>query len=573
MIDYTIGWQQPNRHLFEVAIKVAAADAASLDFAIPNWRPGRYIIQNYARNIQEFSAQDERGAPLHWEKMDKSTWRVQTGSAPRVEVRYKYFANTLDAGASLLNEGEAYFNGTNLFMYLVGRRDQPCRLTMLAPTDWKIATALTRDHSNGEQTFLAADYEELSDSPVIASPTIAIKEYQQDNVTYHLAFQGKVEYEIDKLVAQVAKITSEQARLFGGAPFDNYWFLYHLTPGGRWHGVEHCYSTSITLPQSAFASEQGRNNFYSITSHEFFHVWNVKRIRPAVFNPPDYSRETYTRLLWFFEGVTSYYGDLMLRRAGVINDREYFAELTKRITELQNSPGRLIFSVEDASFNGWLQPDDSENVQLSFYTKGELLGLALDMEIRRRTEQAKSLDDVMRYLNEHYAQHNLGLPENGIQVAIETVTGGSFQEFFNRFVAGREEIPYNQFLALAGLQVTAEPDKSKPAAYLGLRLSNDEIATIINVYPDSPALAAGLDRGDTLLAINNRQANAANISEVLAAFRPNDRITVTVFRDRQLRNFEVALGNGGNLIYQIAPINNAGEAALRARANWLGNTK
>jgi predicted metalloprotease with PDZ domain len=570
MIDYTIGWERPNTHLFEIKVQAASDGSETIDFALPSWRPGRYVIQNYARNVQEFAALNERGEPLPWDKIDKSTWRVRTAGSKLVVARYKYYANLLDAGSSLLNETEAYFNGTNLFMYIPERRMQPCRLKILAPAGWSIAIPLLLEE---QQTYRAANYEELADSPAIASPTLIIDQFKQGTATYYLAYQGKVEFSQDKLATQISRIVAEQVKLFGTVPFDTYWFLFHLAPSARWHGVEHTNSTSCVAPQAALKTEQGRQNFYSLASHEFFHVWNVKRIRPQVFNPPNYSAETYTRLLWFFEGVTSYYGDLMLRRSGVIDERGFFTELEKSINELQNTPGRLIASAEEASFNGWLQPDDRENAQLSFYTKGQLIGLLLDLEIRRRSGQTKSLDDVMRYLDERYGQRGVGVPEDGIRAAVEAVVGGSFQEFFSRFVAGRDELPYNQYLSVAGLQLVEETDKTKPEAYLGIKVSNDERAVITNIQPDSPALLAGLDRGDILLAINDRQVTAANLQDLLSDFNPNERVTVTVFREGRLRQFEVMLRGGGNTVYRIKPVENRTEAQQRVIASWLGSAK
>jgi predicted metalloprotease with PDZ domain len=570
MIEYTIGWERQNTHLFEITIQAATEGAETLEFSLPSWRPGRYLIQNYARNVQEFSVTGENGKPLDWQKTDKSTWRVKPAGSKFVQARYKYYANLLDAGSSLLNESEAYFNGTNLFMYVTDRRTHPCRLKLLFPKDWTIATSLTLESS---QTYQASDYEELADSPLIASPTLTLHYFKQGTATYYLAFQGKLDYSLDQITQNISKIVAEQVKLFGSVPFDSYWFLYHIVPGGRWHGVEHARSASMMLPETAFSTEQSRLNFYSLTSHEFFHVWNVKRIRPQVFNPPNYSSESYTRLLWFFEGVTSYYGDLMLKRAGVIDERAFLLELEKSITELQNSPGRLITSVEEASFNGWLQPDNRENTEISFYTKGQLVGLLLDFEIRSRTANSKSLDDVMRYLNERYGRTGEGMPESGVQAAVETVGGGNFQEFFMRFIAGRDELPYNQYLSFVGLQLVEEIDKSKPEAYLGIKLSKDDLPVITNIQPDSPALLAGLDRGDALLALNDKQATAANLQELLGSFSPNEVITITVFRAGRLRQFEVRLRGEGNKVFRIKPIENRNEAQKRALTSWLGSSK
>lgn len=571
MIDYTISWQQANSHLFEITIETPSLGQETIDFALPNWRPGRYLIQNYARNVQEFSVSNDKGQLLDWEKIDKSTWRIQTGKASIVKIYYKYYANILDAGSSLLDDKEAYFNGTNLFMYQVNRRLEKCRLKILTPENWLIATALKKESQN---VFLANSYDELADSPVIASPSLKTQEFTYANTTYHIVFQGKLDYDINTIADNLRKIVEQQVKLFGGtAPFEHYWFLYHIGNNTTWHGVEHSYSTSITMPANAFALERSRQNFYSISSHELFHAWNVKRIMPSVFLNPDYSREAYTRLLWFFEGVTSYYGELSLRRAEIIDEKVYLAGIEKNISDLQNAPGRLITSVEDASFNDWLQPDDRENTRISFYNKGEVLGLLLDLEIRRRTDNAKSLDDVIRYLYQNYAMENQGVPENGILLAVETVSGTDFKKFFSQFISGCDELLYDQVLAIAGLSLQVETDKSRPEAYLGIKLSPDERAIILNVTPNSPAMIGGLSKGDVLLAINDNQVNLANLSETLMGYAPNAKVTLTVFRARQLRNFEVTLTNLGNTYYQLKSLANKSEVQQRVFTSWLSSLK
>ncbi|MBN8725820.1 MAG: M61 family metallopeptidase [Acidobacteria bacterium] len=570
MIDYTIAWQQANSHLFEIVIQVDTNGAEKLDFALPNWRPGRYLIQNYARNVQEFSVSNEKGEPLDWEKANKSTWQVKTNKSSRVKVFYKYFANILDAGASLLDDKEAYFNGTNLFMYLVNRRDQACRLTILAPENWQVATALKKDGNS----FLAQNYDELADSPTIASPTLLLHQFIIGNTTYHLAFQGKLDYDIEVISQQLGKIIAAQVKLFGGnAPFEHYWFLYHILPNTFWHGVEHSFSTSITMPANAFATDISRQTFYSISAHELFHAWNVKRIMPNVFLNPDYSQEAYTKLLWFFEGVTSYYGDLSLKRAGVIDERTYLAAIERNINQLQNTPGRLITSVEDASFNDWLQPDDRENSRISFYNKGEILGLLLDLQIRKQTANEKSLDDVMQYLYKNYALLKKGVPENGIQKAIEAVTEKSFDKFFDNYISGCEELPYSEILETVGLTLLSESDKTKPTVALGIRLGTEEQATILNVTSGSPAMLGGLSKGDTLLAINNTQVNSSGLSEILMNYQPGDKITVTIFRNRQLYNFPITLTGEGNITYKLKNLDNKTDVQKQVFNQWVSNLK
>jgi len=510
---YELVPQAPNSHLITVTLRYAAPEPVKyLDVALPAWRPGRYQIQNYARNVRDFRATDQAGRPLAWEKLDKSTWRIQCSAAREVRISYAYYANTLDAGSTLWNDEELYWNGTNLLMYVVGKKDLPARLSLTLPNDWRCAYPLKKVAE--PFVYEAPDYDTLADAPGIASPTLNVVRFDHAGTTYHLAFQGLVGSLPTELVESVRRIVAVTVEMFGGeAPFTDYWFLYHIVPGGRFHGVEHMNSTSITVPANAF--EEQLRRFYSISAHEFFHAWNVKRIRPHVLGPFDYSQEVYTRNLWVVEGVTSYYDDLLCRRAGVLSVEDYLSALGSTIAAQQRAPGRLVTPVSAASFDAWLTPDDN-NVRVDFYTKGALVALLLDLDIRRRTNGAKSLDDVMRWLYTTYAERGRGYPENGMQLAVEAVVGVSYADFFARYVDGTDELPYEEYLAVVGLEIVETLSPTQPKASLGIELTGDEKQTVIaNVFPGEAAFRAGLDRGDILVAIDNEQANLTTLPQLL----------------------------------------------------------
>jgi predicted metalloprotease with PDZ domain len=570
-VGYTLTPGVPNSHLIEVTVDYApdAKDNKTVDFAIPAWRPGRYLIQNYARNIQEFAAFDEAGGRLDSEKIDKNTWRVTRGKAKRISVKYKYYANVLDAGSTLLNEDELYWNGTNLLMYVVGRKDLPARISIKVPADWKYGYGLKKVAD--PFVFEAPDYDTLADAPGIVSPTLDVVTFEHNGSKYHLAFQGPIEYPMEKIVENTRKIVAEAVKMFGDkAPFDDYWFVYHSIPGGRYHGVEHLNSTSITFPAATFDDAAALNRYYSLSSHEFFHVWNVKRIRPQALGPFDYSREVFTRNLWVAEGITSYYDDLLCKRAGVYSQKDYLTALSNSINGQQRTPGRKITSVAQASFDGWLTPDDSRNVVTDFYTKGSLIGLMLDMDIRRKTNNAKTLDDVMRYLNDTYAKKGVGYPENGVQMAVETITGADYKDFFNRYVYGLDELPYADYLTVVGLELVEVRTPGKPAATLGVELSGDEKQTILsNVIPGEAAFKAGLDKGDILVAIDGEQANTATLPRLMRNRKPGETVKVHVLRRGKLREFPVTLQDGGNLELQVRPLKDMPEPAKTVFRSWV----
>ncbi|HEX6640262.1 MAG TPA: M61 family peptidase, partial [Thermoanaerobaculia bacterium] len=347
MVHYLLSWGAPTDRLFDIDVRfIAPADTPRL--LLPAWRPGRYLIQNYAANVREWSAGEAR----IW-KDGKTSWRVDARAGEEVVVRYRYYAGVLDAGSSFLDDDEAYFNGANLFMLVEGLRSEEHLLTIAAPAHWRIETQLPREESGA---FLARDYDHLIDSPTIAAAAMTRHSFLESDARFHLVFRGDEEIDTEQFVEPIRAIVRSQAELFGGLPFAEYRFLYHLRD--RWHGVEHEDSSSILLRRNALLGagpgDDGFDHTLSITSHELFHAWNVKRMVPAKFAPYDYWRETPTRLLWAMEGLTSYYGELTLVRCGLWSVDRYLRHLAHEIQTLEALPARLHLSLAQASFDAWL---------------------------------------------------------------------------------------------------------------------------------------------------------------------------------------------------------------------------
>jgi predicted metalloprotease with PDZ domain len=577
--DYTIGWSNPATHLYDVALTFQAEPQDSVDVLLPIWRPGRYVRQHYADKVQEFSADDGAGRPLTFRKAGLSTWRISTLAgetrAKRVRVRYRFYANTLDAGASLLSAEEAYFNPVNLFAYPAGQILRPVRLTLQLPKGWQVATALTP--SRRPNVFTAADYHALADSPVIASPSLVSRQFTLEDVPYTLWFQGRFQpgERAERILPDVEKIARVQTAIFGGAPFDEYFFLIHLVPWPFGHGVEHANSSSIVLQDNAFGSEEGYQGFLRVLSHELFHTWNVKRLRPAALWPYDYMQEQFTTLHWFTEGVTSYYGGLSMRRAGHTSTERYLRDLGDVIDGLQRTPGRKIVSVALGSWDSWLTGygQGNPNTTVDFYGKGQILGFLLDALIRARTDGQKSLDDAMRFLFETYYRKGRGMPEEGVELAAEQVAGSSFDDFFRRYVSGTDELPYNEILRPFGLRVATEADPVRPEATLKiLTRPAGERALVMAIDPESPTLAAGLDTGDELVAVNGRTAPARNWEALLAGVKSGESVRLTVLRRDRLLELDVRAAGGGNLRHVLQRLPQTDERQNRLFTQWLGTT-
>ena len=536
MVQYLISWRHPNEHLFDVAVTFNAPSDDPL-LHLPAWRPGRYTIQNFAANVRQWSP--------NMQKVAKSAWRVSARRGESVTVCYRYYAGVLDAGSSFLDEREAYFNGSNLFMWVEGLREEPAVLRVNAPDGWRIETQLP---AIDWRTFQARDYDHLIDSPTIASASLTHHTFRESGAEIHLVFIGAEGIETAPYAEPMRALVRAHAEIFGGLPLQEYRFLYHV--GDRWHGVEHEDSCSVLLRRGALVGarpgDEGFDHVLSISSHELFHVWNVKRIVPARFVPYDYAAESPTRLLWAMEGITSYYGDLTLLRSGIWDAARYLKHLQHEIETLESSPGRLHLSLAQASFDGWLQDQvhDKSNAWISFYNKGEIVSALLDLEIRRRS--AKSLDDVMRYLWREYGEERRGLQEDAVERAVALVTGADFGEFFARYVEGTEPLPYAELFASAGVEYESRPRDLGIGAKLRVA---DGSLMVDAVTRGGTAMEAGLLPGDELIAVDGvRTRTEADVQRVFRGIVPElQRVEIVFARTGLVERREVVGRHDGSV--------------------------
>lgn len=526
MPHYLLSWSRPADRLYDVTIRFTApVDMPRL--LLPAWRPGRYLLQNYAANVREWSAGDARA----W-KDGKTSWRVDARAGAEVAFHYRYYAGVLDAGSSFLDDDEAYFNGTNLFMLVEGLRREEHLLTIAAPAEWTIETQLPRE----DDTFRARDYDHLIDSTTIAAAKLIRHSFRESGARFHLVFRGGEGIDTEAYVEPVRAIAKTQARLFGGGfPFHEYRFLYHVRD--RWHGVEHEDSCSIVVRRGEIAGralgDDAFDHVLSISSHELFHAWNVKRIVPAKFSPYDYWQETPTRLLWAMEGMTSYYGDLTLVRSGLWPVERYLTHLAREIETLESLPARSHLSLAQASFDGWLadpaQMHDHPNAFFSFYNKGEIVSALLDLTIRRATDGAKSLDDVVRLLWEEYGLTGRGMEEEAMERAVARIA--DVGDFFARYVEGTDPLPYADSFATAGVAFATtgrQPDQS----FLGARLkTQDGLLLIDSAVRGAAGMEAGLLPNDELLAVDgNRIANAVSLENAMRALKLGETAELLIAR-------------------------------------------
>ncbi|HYJ46958.1 MAG TPA: PDZ domain-containing protein, partial [Pyrinomonadaceae bacterium] len=576
-ISFTVSMPKPYTHLLEVEMRLRTERLPTeLDLIMPVWAPGSYLVREFERNVQDFAVTDAAGAaarPLAWQKVNKDTWRVTTNGARELRVTYRVYANDLSVRTSDLDDRHAYWNNTGLLMYPEGNLNTPATLTVVPFGNWKVATGLPPVQGKSN-TFRAENFDILYDSPVEVSNFKTVS-FEVRGVPHRIVIDGEGNYDLERMRRDVQRVVETEVAMMGEIPYHDYTFLLHSANKND-GGLEHLNSTSLIVERNSFRSEADWTDFLSLVAHEFFHLWNVKRIRPDALGPFDYTKENYTKLLWVAEGITQYYAPLTLRRAGFTSDEEYLATVTSDIQELQGTPGRFQMSAEEASFNAWIKyyrPDDNaNNTQVSYYTKGALLGLLLDLEIRRLSKGAKSLDDVMRYLYAEFFKKNRNYTPADFQRACELMAGASLENFFSRYVRGREELDYSSALNAVGLQLGADPTAPPvERVYLGANLAQEGDRLMIKALTSgAPAYDQGLNTGDQIVALDGQRVNQQSFLARLAEKRPGETINLTLFRDDELRTLMVKLGKRTIMDYKIVPVKQPTPEQTRLYRAWLG---
>lgn len=594
-ITYSIAMLRPHTHRYEVTLDMHPVEVQTLDLALPAWTPGSYLIRDYARHVQQFAAADERGEPLPWQKIDKTTWRITTGNARSVRVTYQVYAFDLSVRTSHLDGTHGYFNPSNICMYQCGHAHEPCVVHVQTPPEWRVTTGLERIERAGEggwATFRAHDYDELADSPFECG-THRLLTFEVDGVPHEIALWGRGNEDERQILADTRTIVETTRTMFGGLPYARYVFIVHLVDGG-YGGLEHRNSVSNIVDRWGFRPARSYEKFLALTAHEFFHVWNVKRIRPAPLGPFDYTRENYTRQLWVMEGITSYYDHLILLRAGLISRERYLETIADDIKLLQSQPGRALQSLEQSSFDAWIKfyrPDENgPNSSVSYYLKGSLVALLLDLEIRRRTGGARSLDDVMRYLYAQYAGdrvHDLysgGVAkrpgfddDDGFCRAVEAVAGeegGAYRAFLARAVAGTDELEYDRAFESVGLRLvwghSLEQEHDHLPAWHGLRLKTEHGRLKVSVVlAGGPGESAGIYAGDELIALDGIRIDDDRLKARLAERKPGDTVVFSLFRRDDLLHIPLQLAEAPPDTLTITPVEAPTEEQQRLLDGWL----
>jgi predicted metalloprotease with PDZ domain len=571
VLRYRIQPANPEAHLFEVRLTVDEPDPVGQVFSMPAWIPGSYMIRDYARNVVGIRAESD-GRDVRLTKLDKSRW--QAGKADRpVTVIAEIFAYDLSVRGAHLDATHAYFNGPCVFLAVDGQQDRACELEILPPEGnvgdgWRVATSMRRKGTEayGFGTYEADDYAELIDHPVEIGHLL-IGEFEANGIPHALAIRGRVRADVGRLCHDLQTLCEQHMSLMGvPADLDRYLFLLHA-PGDGYGGLEHRWSSSLVCAREGLpgrgdtgVSETYRT-FLGLASHEYFHAWNVKRMKPEVFTPYELSAESHTKLLWVFEGVTSYYDDLALVRSGLITEKSYLELLGRTITRVLRGAGRFRQSVAESSFDAWTkfykQDANAANAIVSYYAKGSLIALALDLKLRSESQGGISLDDVMRECWSRWGETGEGMPEDGFERVAAEVSGIDLQDFFDACVRGTGDLPLKSLLATHGIEYavrvsTGNGDKGGRRAqesaarrvWLGATLKDTNgMAVFATVANDGPAEQAGIAPGDQAVALDGLRVTCANLENRLRACHEGDELEFVVFRDDELLTTTIRIGS------------------------------
>lgn len=564
-VSYSISLASPAQHLVEVQV-IVPPGAPQRELQLPVWN-ALYQVRDFAQYVNWVRAKDRSGKELAVHESNESRWQIQ-GASQGAIVEYQIYADSTGPFGAQLNAHHAFFNLAQILMYPVDARNSPMRVRFShVPEGWRVAVPLP-SATDGE--FTAENYDRLVDSPVEIG-NFQESDFDEAGGHFRVVVDADLaDYQMDKITADLHKIVAAATSWMNDRPFDNYMFLYHFPRGPAGGGMEHAYATAIDI--NAEVMKQNDEALTAVTAHEFFHLWNVKRIRPETLEPVDYTKENYTRALWFSEGVTSTAEGVIQLRAGLLDEKQYLDRLGDEITELERRPAHLTQSAEESSLDAWLEgnayyrrPERS----ISYYNKGELLGIMLDLAVRDGSHGRASLRELLQWMNAHYAKKGRFFNDSqGVREAAEAVSHADLGAFFSRYVAGTDEIPWSDFLRSVGLRVQEVPNTVPDAGFTASR-NFDGPMSVGAVASGGEAERAGLQVGETIVELQGKPVGQESRQE-LARLNPGETLTVRV-RSRRGAERELSWKVGGRqeISYVVKDLDSVTSEQRARRAAWL----
>jgi predicted metalloprotease with PDZ domain len=571
-IAYSVSMPQPSNHLFHVVLRVDGLNAEVQDFKMPVWHPGYYRLMDYARNVLNFRAGvGPDSSQMPWEKVTKNTWRVVTGNADHVFISYDVLGTVTFSAQNFLNENRAFIAPTGMFLYPAGQLHHPVSVNIVMPPDWtRLATGLDMlpvARGNGGRVFTAPDYDTLFDCPILMGNQETL-DFEVQGRRHTVALEN-IPAIVDRtrIISDLKRMVETATKLIGDIDYSHYAFLMMGTGNG---GIEHANSSANSFNGNSLTTPAGYLTWLSFISHEYFHSYNVKRIRPIALGPFDYDTENLTSMLWVSEGLSVYYQDLVLVRAGLETRDQYLDKMIASVNSFANAPGHHSQSATDSSLTTWGTSGvgNDRNTTISYYNNGSMLGAMLDLEIRNQTRNQRSLDDVMRALyNKYYKEKKRGFTDEEFQLECEAAAGGPLTQVFE-YASTTKDVDYAKYFAYAGLNVSFKTEEA-PGAYLGLNMqTRDGKLIVAGISAGSPAQNKIVEQ-DQILEVDGAIATPKAINDLLFAHRPGDKIKLKISRNGTTQELEITLEKNVKKTYQIQPAPNATALQSAILKAWL----
>ena len=561
---FTVTMDHAADHSYHVAFRCDGLTGATQDFTMPVWTPGYYRVMDYERHVSHFAARDGDGRSLPWEKVTKNTWRV--AGAPSITVEYDVFANTVFGAQNYLDPGRGYISPPGLYLYVAGQLRHPVTVNLAIPASWQhIATGL--DPVPGEpHTYSAPDFDIFYDCPTLMGNQEALR-FDVRGVPHYVAIENvPAEADRPQILSDLKRIVEAATGMIGEIPYTHYTFLLMGTGNG---GIEHLNSASISFNGKSITTENGYRGWLSYVAHEYFHNFNVKRIRPLALGPFDYETENLTNMLWVSEGISVYYQDLLLVRAGLVTREQYLDKMAAAMSRFETSGGHRYQSASESSLHTWNAPFAGNNTSISYYENGGMLGAMLDLAIRHQSGNARSLDDVMRTLyRKYYKEWKRGFTDAEFRQECETAAGAPLDEVFS-YASTTNDVDYAKYFAYAGLAVSVA-EQEAPGGFLGLNTQTEDGKMMVaGVTAESPAEAAGLAAGDELVEADGVKATPRGMADLLAAKKPGDRLKLQVVRGGATREVEAVLAKNTKRTFGLTPAPQANRLQEKILDDWL----
>ncbi|MGI4750158.1 MAG: M61 family metallopeptidase [Janthinobacterium lividum] len=569
-IHFEISFTEPQAHYINVRMDISGLNQPETELILPVWTPGSYLIREFSKNLEAFKVVSTE-KPVSYKKLRKNSWLISTQNLESISVYYRIYAFEISVRTCFVDTFHAFLSPTGLFLYPEGMLNLPSTIKIIPADHWKKISTGLENFKNDPCCFYAPNFDTLYDSPIEVGNQ-HIFNFTAAGLLHEVAMYGGGMYHEEKLIPDFTRIIEEETSIFGENPNKRFVFIIHnFNQGGG--GLEHCNSTVLAVPRAAYALEKTYQDFLGLVSHEYFHLWNVKRLRPKALGPFDYQQENYTTSLWIAEGFTSYYDNLVLCRAGLISAENYLKLLATDINLVENLPGRKIQTVAEASFDTWIKfyrpNENTPNSTISYYVKGSLIALCIDLLIIQQSKCEFSLDEVMkRMYNQFYKIENRGFTEEEFRTAMEQIAGCGLNHIYEQYINGLEDLDYNHYLGYAGLRLRICLPEPKPLPATGFTAAiNNGKLVVTFVERDAAAWQAGINVNDELLAINGNRI--LELDKSLQFQLSGDTIEIMLVRDGRLLQIPLILQNQHKIKYTIEEVAEPTEWQMAVRNKWL----